>query len=172
MSRKCVNNPDNFCYIHREVTFASRKCSITPTPKNILLVFRLKVPGQKMGTYVCCTTCSSKLNVWVNEKGRCMPFGVPMVWRVPSNHSTDCYFCMVYPIQNGRKMKKKSTLVYPNMPLAIWPLPHGDGLPVPEPPDNFTMYSDDEDCFFKQRRRTSISFKRCSVFAKHRLLQS
>jgi len=22
---------------------------------------------------------------------------------------------------------------------------HGDGLPVPEPPDNFAMYSDDED---------------------------
>ena len=24
-------------------------------------------------------------------------------------------------------------------------MPHGDGLPVPEPPDNFAMYSDDED---------------------------
>ena len=23
-------------------------------------------------------------------------------------------------------------------------MPHGDGLPVPEPPDNFSMYSDDE----------------------------
>ena len=24
-------------------------------------------------------------------------------------------------------------------------MPHGDRLPVPEPPDNFAMYSDDED---------------------------
>ena len=24
-------------------------------------------------------------------------------------------------------------------------MPHGDGLPVPEPPDNFVMYSDDDD---------------------------
>jgi len=42
-------------------------------------------------------------------------------------------------------MKKKSTLVYPNIPSAIRPVPHGDGLPVPESPDNFAMYSDDQD---------------------------
>ena len=68
-----------------------------------------------------------------------------MVWRVPSNHSSDCYFSMVPPIQNGMSMKKKSTLVYLNIPSAIRHVPHGDGLPVPEPPDNFVMYSDDDD---------------------------
>jgi len=35
--------------------------------------------------------------------------------------------------------------VYRNIPSAIWPVSHGDGLPVPEPLDNFDMYSDDED---------------------------
>ena len=74
-----------------------------------------------------------------------MPFGVPMGWRVPSNHSTGCYFCIMPPIQVGMSMKKKSTLAYPNIPTAIRPVPHGDGLPVPEPPDNFAMCSDDED---------------------------
>ena len=54
------------------------------------------------------------------------------------------YFCMVPPIQNGMSVKKKSTLVYPNIPSAIRPVPHGGGLPVPEPQDNFAMYSDDE----------------------------
>jgi len=39
-------------------------------------------------------------------------------------------------------MKKKSTLVYPNIPSAIRPVPQGDGVPVPEPPDNFATYSD------------------------------
>ena len=74
-----------------------------------------------------------------------MPFGVPMVcWRVPNNHRTDL-FLYGAPIQNGMSMKKKSTFVYPNIPTAIQPVPHGDGLPVPEPPDNFAMYSDDED---------------------------
>ena len=74
-----------------------------------------------------------------------MPFGLPMVWRVHSNHSTDCHFCTVSHIQNGNSMKEKSTLAYPNIPSAIRPVPHGDRLPVPEPPDNFGMYSDEED---------------------------
>ena len=52
---------------------------------------------------------------------------------------------MVPHIQNGMSTKKKSTLVYPNIPSAIQPVPHGDGLPVPKPPDNFAMYSDDDD---------------------------
>ena len=52
------------------------------------------------------------------KKKRCLPFGVPVVWRVPRNHSSDCYFCMVPPIQNGMSVKKKSTLVYPNIPSA------------------------------------------------------
>jgi len=75
-----------------------------------------------------------------------MPFGVPMVWRVPSNRGTDCYFCMVPPIQNGMSMKKKATLVYRNIPSAIRPMLHGDGLLVLETLDNLSMYSDDEDC--------------------------
>ena len=54
------------------------------------------------------------------------------------------YFC-ISPIQNGMSMKKKSTLVYLNIPPAIQSVPHGDGFPVPETPDNFAMYSDDED---------------------------
>ena len=42
-------------------------------------------------------------------------------------------------------MKKESALVYPNIPSAIRPGPHGHGLPVSEPPDNFIVCSDDED---------------------------
>jgi len=67
-----------------------------------------------------------------------------MVWRVPSNHGTDCYFSIMPPIQVGMSMKKKSTLAYPNIPSVIRPVPHGEALPVPEPPDNFAMYFDDE----------------------------
>ena len=54
---------------------------------------------------------------------------------------------MAPPIQNSMSMKKKLTLLYLNIPSAIRPVPHGDGIPVPEPPDNFAMYSDEEDGF-------------------------
>jgi len=54
-----------------------------------------------------------------------MAFGVPMVWRVSSNHSTDSYFCMVPPIQNGLSMKKKintcvSEYTISNSACASW----------------------------------------------------
>ena len=74
-----------------------------------------------------------------------MLFGVPIVWKMASNYSTDCYFCMVPCIQNGVSMKKKSTLMYPNIPLAIRPVPRGDRLPVPEPPDNEDCVSSNSD---------------------------
>jgi len=109
-----LHNPDNFCYICGEVTFASKKCSITPTIKQAyLLYFGCKVGNQnkKWAPHVCYTTCSSKINAWVNGKGRCMPFGMPMVWRVSRNRSTDCYFCMVHLIPNSM-CKKISTLLY------------------------------------------------------------
>jgi len=51
---------------------------------------------------------------------------------------------MVPHIQNGMSMKKKSTL-YLNIPSGIHPTPHGGGLSVPEPLDNFAMFSDDEE---------------------------
>jgi len=45
----------------------------------------------------------------------------------------------------GMCMKKKSTVVYPNIPSANRPVPRGDGLPAPESPKIFAMHSDDED---------------------------
>ena len=72
-----------------------------------------------------------------------MLFGVPMFLRVPSNHSTDCYFCMVPPIQNGMSMKKKSTLVYSEYTISNSACASWRWTSVLEPPDNFAMYSDE-----------------------------
>ena len=109
-----LNNPVKFCYICGEVTFAPRKFSITPTIKKAyLLYFDCKVRNQnkKSAPHVFYTTCSSKLNAWVKGKGRCMPFGVPKVWRVSSNHNTDCYFSVVPPFPNGMSIKKINNCV-------------------------------------------------------------
>ena len=35
--------------------------------------------------------------------------------------------------------------MYPNIPSALRPVPHGEGISVPEPPKEFTVDSDDED---------------------------
>jgi hypothetical protein len=52
---------------------------------------------------------------------------------------------MVPPLRQGFSKKKKWTLRYPNIPSATWPLPYGEGLPVPEPPEIVTLNSEKEE---------------------------
>ena len=57
-----------------------------------------------------------------------MPFAIPRVWREPSNHLTDCYFCMLDP---SKRRKGKMHL----LSSSIAPVPHNTtDLPVPQPP--------------------------------------
>ena len=68
-----------------------------------------------------------------------------MVWREPSNHSNDCYFCLTSPVASGMNRKKKQRIDYSNIPSAIRPLPHGEDLPVPEPPIEYHLNSEMEE---------------------------
>ena len=63
-----------------------------------------------------------------------MRFAIPRIWREPSNHPWDCYFCMVDPSKQ-RKGKNTPPIEYPNIPPSIAPVPHNTSdLPVPNPP--------------------------------------
>jgi hypothetical protein len=48
-------------------------------------------------------------------------------------------------IKKGVTMKKKWTVSYPNIPSAIHPMSHGERLPIPEPPENFSLDADGGD---------------------------
>ena len=72
-----------------------------------------------------------------------MLFAVPMVWREPSNHATDS--CMVPPASGGITKKTKWTIVYPNIPSSLRPVPHSKGISVPEPPKEFNIDPENED---------------------------
>ena len=52
-----------------------------------------------------------------------------MVWREPTNHVNDCYFCMVRLA--GMNSKTLGTVKYPTIPSTIRPIPHFNELPVP-----------------------------------------
>lgn len=148
MPRNCVNSANNFCYICGEVTFAAQKKNIGATVKKAYhLYFGCKIGDQDKdwAPHVCCRTCAVNLSQWLNGKRKAMPFAVPMIWREPSNHVDDCYFCMVPPASGGITKKKKWTVEYPNIPSALRPVSHGEGLPIPEPPTDFSISSDDED---------------------------
>jgi len=90
-------------------------------------------------------TCARLLATWA--KGlRCMPFAIPIVWREPADHVSDCYFCLTSI--TGVTAKSKHTVQYPNLPYAMRPLPHSAVLPVAKPPTNMTLSdneSNDED---------------------------
>jgi len=68
-----------------------------------------------------------------------------MVWREPSNYSSDCYFCLTPPVASGTNRKKKQKIYYPNIPSAIRTVPRGEDLPMPEPPKEYNLNSEMEE---------------------------
>jgi len=148
MPHNCVNSADNFCYICGELTFARQRKAITAIVKKAYhLYFGCKIGDQdkSWAPHICCCKCATNLSQWLNGKRRAMPFAVPMVWREPSNYATDRYFRMVPPVSGGITKKKKWTIVYLNIPSALRPVSHGEGISIPKPPKEFTINSDDED---------------------------
>ena len=71
-----------------------------------------------------------------------MPFALPMIWREPTDHLTDCYFCHFG--KELQRKKKKRTVNYRNIPSAIRLVPHTEDLPVPVPLQLYILDSDDE----------------------------
>jgi len=69
-----------------------------------------------------------------------------MVRREPTDHVSDCFFCLTSI--TGVTAKSKHTVQCPNLPSAMRPVPHTAELPVPKPPTNMTLSdseSSDED---------------------------
>jgi hypothetical protein len=72
-----------------------------------------------------------------------MPFAVSMVWREQEEHLTDCYFCLNKI--SGLSLKSKHSIQYPSLPSAVSPVLHSQDLPVPKPPEKWTIDNDNND---------------------------
>ena len=95
---------------------------------------------QTMGTpYLLRILCNptSRLAKALNGKSCHVKFAVPMVWREPTDHTTDCYVCLTKTA--GIKNKTRNTIKYPNIPSAIRPVPLCSEFPVPIPPRSWTL---------------------------------
>ncbi|KAK2578077.1 hypothetical protein KPH14_001025 [Odynerus spinipes] len=119
----CINEPNLFCFVCGEVTTKSTRRNITALLKEAYKeYFEIELGDQDKdwAPHVCCTKCFITLLRYKKNKKYKMPFNVPMVWREPSDHATDCYFCMTNI--TGFNKKNKRQIVYPNVPSAIRPV--------------------------------------------------
>ena len=141
--RCCKMKPDSFCYICGEYTIDKQKNNITNFVKQSYLAYfgvRLGDQDKSWAPHIACKTCVELLRSWTKGR-RHLKFGIPMVWREPKDHVTDCYFCM--NDMRGYNMHKKNTWIYPNLDSAIRPVLHCEAVPVP----SFTTLPDiDDEC--------------------------
>ena len=129
--RNCINSPDRFCYICGKFTFTDKK-PITDFIKSAYLAYfgmHLGDQDKEWAPHSVCSECYSLLRSWTNKTNRHLKFGIPMVWREPSNHHDDCYFCMVKT--RGFNTRNRRKITYPSIPSAILPVPHCELHPVP-----------------------------------------
>lgn len=146
MPRVCKNSPDQFCYICGRFSTKDQKRRITSFIKKCYSAYfgcHLGDQEKPWAPHVACKSCIESLRLWWHGKLKCMPFGVPMIWREPTSHVNDCYFCMT-KIQ-GFSKKSKQNIEYPNLPSALRPVPHSDDVPVPNPPTEFSSSSSDSE---------------------------
>ena len=129
--RRCINHPDNFCYIVVSTlrllivqSFPAELSQHTPT-------FGCKVGGEnkKWAPNISCNRCRTSLLFWFDGKRKQMPFGVPMVWREQRDHVSVCYFCMTKI--TGFSQKSKSKIIYPTCKSALRPVSQCSDIPVP-----------------------------------------
>ena len=126
IARQCKTNPNKFCYIRGELTFAKEKHSITSHIKKMYMSYFDCYFGDQdksWAPHVCCLTCVKTLPAWYAGKNVYMKFGVPMIWREQKDHSNDCYFCR-HDFTGFTTARKKKHIVYPNLQSALRPIEH------------------------------------------------
>ena len=129
----CKNNPDHFCFICGKLAYSSERKKISDFVKRAYLAYfgmPLGDQDKSWAPHVVCSFCYSSLHAWQKKKpNRHLNFAVPMVWREPSNHATDCYFCLVET--NGYTKKTRHSISYPNLQSTVLPVPHSELYHVP-----------------------------------------
>lgn len=135
-SRNCKHDADCFCYVcgvflssksvKHGITDANNFCSAYKA------YFGVPVGDQNRNwaPHVVCGCCRSTLEAWYRGENRRMKFGVPRIWREPTDHHSNCYFCIV-DVSRHRKGKKTDVFDYPDIPSSLRPVAHSDDIPVP-----------------------------------------
>lgn len=149
-SRSCHLSSDSFCYVcGYYISPKQTKHTIVPGSKCFIAYeayFGMPMGDQDKpwAPHVCCGSCRSTLEGWLRGSRKCMPFAIPRIWREPTNHHDDCYFCIVDISKYKKGKDRRTAIVYPNIPSSIAPVPHCEDLPIPTP-TSLTVISDTDE---------------------------
>ncbi|KAK3774889.1 hypothetical protein RRG08_007248 [Elysia crispata] len=142
--RKCVTSPDSFCYICGSFMAPKQKRNISDFVKRAYFsYFKLKLGDQDKtwAPHKVCHSCEESLRQWTKGKDK-ISFSIPMVWREPRDHITDCYFCLT--CVSGFSTKSRHLIQYPNLDSAIRPVLYADDDTRPVFTELASLESDDE----------------------------
>lgn len=132
MPRECKNDANKFCYVCGHFSTKNQKRPITSSVRQFYAAYfgcHIGEQDKIWAPHVVCVTCVNNLSRWWHGKQKSMPFGVPMIWREPTSHLSDCYFCMTEI--SGFNSKSKKYIKYPNVPSALRPVSHSEDVPIP-----------------------------------------
>ena len=123
----CKHDPDSFCYVCG--TFIGAKSvKHTIVEGSLFCSAFYAYFGVQVGDldkawepHVGCGNCRSTLEVWYRRESRRMKFGVPRIWREPTDHLKNCYFCMVV-VTGHLRGKKTDIFDYPYLPSSLRPV--------------------------------------------------
>lgn len=112
----CASKINQFCYICGNFDTEKYRRPITELIKTqYLQCYKISMANLNkpwVPTSVC-NACRLNLSRWNDKVIKKDVVIEPTIWREPSNHMTDCYFCNCNI--NGMNNKKKKSLIYPKV---------------------------------------------------------
>ena len=123
---------------------------------------------KRWAPHVICDYCRRILEGWLGGEKRAILFAIFRIWREPSNHYTDCYFCMVDPTKR-RKGKNAPPIEYSKIPSSIASVFHNTtDLPVPQPPTRDQPYPAETSSEDSKKKESAPSSSSSSVVCRRR----
>jgi len=123
-TRGCKHPADSFCYVCGEfIKSRAKKYSVSASLKMCSAYkayFGMHAGDQDKtwAPHFACELCRRTLEGWFRDEKRSMKFAIPRIWREPTDHISNCFFCMVDPSKR-RCGKNAPSVVYPNIPSSI-----------------------------------------------------
>ena len=128
VKRPCKISSDCFCYVcGYYISPQQKKNKVIPETK-FFIAYETYF-GMKMGNldkswapHFCCANYRSTLEGWMRGSRKCMPFAIPQIWREPTTHHDDCYFCMVdiSKYNKAKEQEKDSLSKYLMTAISAW----------------------------------------------------